>query len=87
MALGVREVQATPNPNAMKFILNERISGNPLSFYSLDQAKEHPLAARLLSIAGVTNVLLLGDFVTIGKNSTARWSDITNQVKKALASD
>jgi hypothetical protein len=87
MALGVKEVQATPNPNAMKFVLDGRISENPISFYSLDQAKEHPLATRLLSIAGVTNVMLLGDFVTVGKSPKARWSDINARVKQILCKD
>jgi len=85
MGFVVREIQPTPNPNAMKFILDRRISENPASFFTPDQAKDHPLVSKLFAIAGVSNILLLGDFVTIGKIAGARWSDINGQVKRVLS--
>jgi NFU1 iron-sulfur cluster scaffold homolog, mitochondrial len=83
----VREIQATPNPNAMKYVLDRTISANPASFFNKQQAKEHSLASRLFAIGGVSNVMLLGDFVTIGKEPQARWSDINGRVKQVLAAD
>jgi NFU1 iron-sulfur cluster scaffold homolog, mitochondrial len=87
MVFAVREIQPTPNPNAMKYVLDQKISDGPASFYSLDQAKGHLLATRLLSISGVSNVMLLGDFVTVGKLPSARWSEINGKVKRVLAAD
>jgi NFU1 iron-sulfur cluster scaffold homolog, mitochondrial len=87
MAIAVREIQPTPNPNAMKFVLDQKICDGPASFYSLEQAKGHTLATRLLSISGVSNVMLLGDFVTVGKEPQARWSEINGQVKRVLTAD
>ena len=87
MAFGVREIQPTPNPNAQKFVLDRRVSEIPTNFYSLDQAKDHDLGTKLMTIPGVSNVLLLGDFITVGKRPEARWSDINRQVKQALAAE
>jgi hypothetical protein len=39
-----------------------------------------------MAIAGVSNVMLLNDFVTVGKQPQARWSDINGNVKRVLAS-
>lgn len=85
MPIGVLEIQATPNPNAMKFVLDGTISSAPVRAYTLEEASSHPLAAGLMSIPGVTHVLLLGDFVTIGKRPEARWSDIKPKATKIIA--
>jgi hypothetical protein len=83
----VREIQVTPNPNAMKYVLDRTIASQPASFFSQQQAKDHSLASRLFAIGGVTNVMILGDFVTIGKEPKARWSDINGRVKQILAAE
>jgi NFU1 iron-sulfur cluster scaffold homolog, mitochondrial len=85
MAFRVQEVQPTPNPNALKFILDQPVSDQPISFFNPEAAQGHALATRLFSIPGVSSLLLLGDFVTINKSPEARWTDITGRVRKALA--
>lgn len=82
----VTETQPTPNPNALKFILDRPISESPISFFTPASAKDHPLATKLFAIDGVTTLLLLGDFVTVNKAPEKPWSQITPQVKKVLAS-
>ena len=84
MGLKVLEVQPTPNPNAMKFVLDGEVSPRPASFFDAGAAAEHSLAARLFEIEGVTGLLLLGDFVTINKSPAARWDDIKRQAKAVL---
>jgi hypothetical protein len=81
----IREMLPTPNPNAMKFVLDRAISDQPMSFLNGEAAEDHPLAKHLFSIKGVTSVLLLGDFVTINKSSEARWPDIKKNVKHILS--
>jgi hypothetical protein len=85
LAFRVMEVQPTPNPNAVKMILDRAISDSPVSFLNPDSGKEHPIASRLFAINGVTGLLLLGDFVTVTKTPEARWADITKKVERALA--
>jgi hypothetical protein len=86
MPFVIREVLPTPNPNAMKFVLDQSISQQPMSFLNAAAATDHPLAQRLFEITGVTSVLLLGDFVTINKSSSVRWPDIKRSVQQVLTS-
>ena len=81
----VREVQPTPNPNALKLLLDHEISVEPVSFRTAKAAAGHEVARRLFEIKGVVAVLLLHDFVTINKSSKARWADITSRAKRVLA--
>ena len=81
----VREVQSTPNPNAIKFVLDRHITEERLSFTNPSSAADHPLASQLFEISGVSSLLLLGDFVTVVKSPAAKWANITPKVKKVLA--
>lgn len=82
--LKVIEVQPTPNPNAMKFVLDRAAFDPAMSFFAAEQAAGHPLAERLFAIEGVSSLLMLGDFVTVNKVPSARWSAIQRQVKRAI---
>jgi NFU1 iron-sulfur cluster scaffold homolog, mitochondrial len=81
----IREVLPTPNPNAMKFVLDQPVSQQPMSFLTPAAAVNHPLAQKLFDIAGVTSVFLLADFVTINKSSEAHWPDIKRNVQHVLS--
>lgn len=85
MSLAVKEVQPTPNPNALKFVLDRTLTQERLSFADPNSAGEHPLASQLFGIGGVSSLLLLGDFVTVVKTPAAKWSSITPKVKKVLS--
>ena len=79
------EVQATPNPNAVKFVLDRLIVDKPVSFLQADAGLNCPLAARLFAIEGVRSILFLGDFVTINKHPDVPWPPIKRQVKLLLS--
>ena len=85
MSFEILEVQPTPNPNALKFVLNRAIAEQPTSFFNSESAKSHPVASALFSIPGVTSVLLLGDFVTVNKRPDVKWNAITPRVKAILS--
>ena len=85
MAFRVAEVQPTPNPNALKFILDREVSDQTISFFNAAAAQDHPTAARLFAIPGVSSLLLLGDFITINKSPEAAWADITPKAKAVLS--
>lgn len=81
---GSIEVRQTPNPNARKFILaGMRFAGS--HNYSLGDAVDHPLAAQLLMLEGVYNVLLAQDFVTVNKVPHVEWSLLQAAVEQHLA--
>lgn len=85
MPFTVTDVQPTPNPNAMKFCLDRAVVDRPTSFFNADAARDHPLAARLFVIPGVSSLLLLGDFLTVNKRPDVKWAEITPAVKRVLA--
>jgi hypothetical protein len=85
MGLLVVEIQPTPNPNAMKFVLDGPVSQQPMSFFNAAAAENYPLAAALFAIEGVSSLLLLGDFITINKSPSAQWADITPKARAVLA--
>jgi NFU1 iron-sulfur cluster scaffold homolog, mitochondrial len=85
MPFDVTEIQPTPNPNAVKFMLNRPISEGSVSFLSPDEAQDHPIAQRLFAIPGVSSLLLLGDFVTVNKDAKAGWPQIKRRVQQVLA--
>jgi NFU1 iron-sulfur cluster scaffold homolog, mitochondrial len=86
MPFTVLEIQSTPNPNAMKFVLDASISDTTLSFLNETAAAGYPLARQLFAIPGVTSLLFLGDFITVNKSPDAKWKPITTAVTKAISS-
>ena len=81
---GVVAVEATPNPNARKFVLDRAAFPAPAGFRTPESAAGHPLASRLFAVPGVCGVLLLGDFVTVNKLPDATWRTVAPAVKRAL---
>ena len=84
MPFRVTEIQATPNPNAVKFLLDRPVSAESISFLNTDQGRGHPIAERLFAIAGVSSLLFLGDFITVNKDAAVSWAPIKRSVRKVL---
>jgi hypothetical protein len=72
----------TPNPNALKFVVGAHFD-KPLSFVA-GRPAEHPAAAALLALPGVTSVFMTADFVTISKTPDAFWDEITPAARRIL---
>ena len=77
-------VQATPNPNALKFILPQKHFAKPVNISSPDAAADHPLAAQLLALDGVYNVFMVQDFVTVNKRPDVPWEPLREQVEAVI---
>lgn len=86
MPVTVVSVQPTPNPNAMKYQLDQHAFASPISCFSRDSAHLHPLAQALFTIDGVASLLMLNDFITVTRTPGAPWKPITAAVRKAIAS-
>lgn len=74
--------QPTPNPNAMKFTVGVPVGG-PVT-YRGSQAPDHPLAADVLAIEGVSSVFWTADFVTVQKHEGQDWDGIKPAVIAVL---
>ena len=84
MCYAVIETQLTPNPNALKFVLDRVIAAEPASFFSAEAAADHPVARQLFMIPGVDSLLILNDFITINRLPTVQWRTISAKVRNAL---
>jgi hypothetical protein len=78
------EVQPTPNPNAMKFVLARKVFGRPLSFASAEAAAGHELAEQIFALPGVYNVFMVQDFVTVNKLPGVPWEPLVAAVQAIL---
>lgn len=84
MGFRVVRYDETPNPNALKCILDGRISEAPRSFRDEASAQGDALAASLFAVEGVTSVLMNGDWVTVNKRPEAEWRKVKKGVERAL---
>lgn len=75
--LMVEDVDLTPNPHALKFILNERLLDLETRQYSKkEDAVDDSFAAGIFEIDGVASVFYMDKFVTIEKLRDSDWSKI-----------
>ena len=75
--LKVLDVDLTPNPQALKFILNEKLLNyESRSFNSLAEAASDPFAKAVFNIDGVVSVFYMDRFVTIEKDAKIDWGKI-----------
>jgi Fe-S cluster biogenesis protein NfuA len=75
--LMVADVDLTPNPHALKFILNEKLLNYETRQYpDKESAKDDPFAAGIFQLEGVVSVFYMDKFVTIEKSPETNWGQI-----------
>jgi Fe-S cluster biogenesis protein NfuA len=73
----ISDIQETPNPNAVKFILREPVSsGVARQFASSDQAQADMLAKSLFDVGSVVSVFYMDNMITVEKEDPADWDDL-----------
>ena len=73
----ISDIEETPNPNAVKFILREPVSNGVAKQYaSADQAGEDPLAKSLFEVGNVVSVFYMDRMITVEKTDEADWDDL-----------
>ena len=76
-------VQGTPNPNAAKFTLNRVVAAQGTT-YRHAAAADAAWAKELLSLAGVTQVFTVNNFISVTKAPEADWNVLAPQVEAVL---
>jgi Fe-S cluster biogenesis protein NfuA len=73
----ISDIEETPNPNAVKFILREPVSnGVTRSFNSLEAAAGDPLARSLFEIGNVKSVFYMDRMITVEKSEETDWDEL-----------
>jgi len=81
----VRKYESTPNPDALKCLLDAPISDRPRSFIGAEQAEGDPIAGPMFAGAKLRAVLINTDWISINKEPGADWKDIKPIVERVLA--
>ena len=77
----IAEIEPTPNPNAMKFVLREPLTwGVSRSFDSAEQAQADSLAAALFAIPHVTNVFYVDHWITVTQDGKGDWQELMRKL-------
>jgi Fe-S cluster biogenesis protein NfuA len=73
----ISDIEETPNPNAVKFILREPVSnGVAQQFNSSSQAEKDPLAKALFDVGHVVSVFYMDKMITVEKDNEGDWDDL-----------
>jgi Fe-S cluster biogenesis protein NfuA len=81
----IAEIDATPNPNAKKFILKEPLTwGVSRSYDDAEQAKDDALAAQLFAIDHVTNVFYVDHWITVTQDGGADWPELLRKLAEPI---
>ena len=73
----INDIQETPNPNAVKFILREPVThGVARQFASADQAQTDSLAKSLFDVGSVVSVFYMDNMITVEKEDPADWDEL-----------
>src|SRR5262249_55399328 len=73
----ISDIQETPNPNAVKFILREPVTnGVARQFGSADQAQSDPLAKSIFDVGNVVSVFYMDNMITTEKEDAADWDEL-----------
>jgi Fe-S cluster biogenesis protein NfuA len=77
----IDEIERTPNPNAMRFILKEPISpGVTRSYDKASEAANDPFAQSLFAIPNVIGVYYVDKYITVTQDGEADWSELLRKL-------
>ena len=78
--------ESTPNPSAMKFVANKKITEQTLSFENIDAAHDAPLAKELFNFPYVKEVFMDENYISISKNDATEWEEIVMDMRAFIKS-
>ena len=77
----IADIEDTPNPNAVEFVLKDRLTwGTACSYDSAASAAADPLAAKLFAIPHVVNVYYMDKWITVTQDGEADWPTLVREI-------
>ena len=79
-------LESNPNPNSLKFVVNEMLIPEGLSFDfpDLESTGNAPLAKELFSYPFVDRVFYMSNFITVTKKGEVEWIEIQQTIKNHI---
>jgi Fe-S cluster biogenesis protein NfuA len=78
--------ESTPNPSAMKFVANKKITDQTLSFQNIDTAQDAPLVKELFNFPFVKEVFMDENYISISKHETTQWEEVVMEIRGFIKS-
>jgi Fe-S cluster biogenesis protein NfuA len=79
------QTEQTPNPATLKFLPGRMVMvGGTANFPDPESAERSPLAKRLFTLDGVTQVFLGSDFISVSKSDMIEWFQLKPAVLGAI---
>ena len=73
----ISDIEETPNPNAVKFVLREPVTnGTVRSIGSPSEAENDPLAKALFDVGHVVSVFYMDKMITVEKDEEGDWDEL-----------
>ena len=81
------DVQQTPNPDTLKFVLSfELVQNGSIEFKNSVEAKEYPFVQKIFQI-GAELVFFGSNFISVKKNSKMQWGEILEKIQDIIKND
>ncbi|MDP2654091.1 MAG: NifU family protein [Candidatus Omnitrophota bacterium] len=78
-------VQSTPNPNALKFVLNIPVkTDGKVTYKRIEDCVHNPLAMKIFGLDHIEEVFFFDNYITVTQNGDADWDVLEEQVKKTV---
>jgi len=85
--VSIRAEVSLADPDTCKFTVSRPVHpGGPFFFENQEQAQGSPLVERLFDLPGVAHVLVAGNVVTVGKESSPAWSALNASIGTVIRS-
>jgi NFU1 iron-sulfur cluster scaffold homolog, mitochondrial len=82
----IEEIEYTPNPNAVKFILDQQLTmgGMTRSFETKESAENVPLAKQILDIEHVESLFFADRWLTVTQDGGAEWRELMREIAEPI---
>lgn len=76
-------LESNPNPNSLKFVVNEMLvpEGMSFDFPNVESTDQAPLAKELFSYPFVDRVFYMSNFITVTKKENVEWIEVQHILK------
>lgn len=81
-------LESNPNPNSLKFVINEILvpDGMSFDFPDVESANDAPLAKELFAYPFVDRVFYMSNFITVTKKEDVEWLEVQEKLKNHIRS-
>lgn len=73
--------ETTPNPAALKFVVNKMLTKTAVEFKNIDQTTASPLAQELFKFSYVKEVFIDENYISVTKYEINDWQEITLELR------